>query len=189
MCTSRAPCDLARCSWHRSGNRVPRWDVRQRRISDRDTAACGNRRAVNGLGRPPFTTAVAIHTRETRSSHVSEPRCRNDPVITKPYGDHGHSHITTAGQAAVKRTADRDFKWSGRRDSYPRPSPWQREEKPPLSPSQSPDVGSCPPARPPSPPSPPIPYTGLPSQTQTSHHDGDPSTLGAHRRRPQNVRG
>ena len=33
---------------------------------------------------------------------------------------------------------------------------------PPLSPSQSPDVVSCPPIRPPSPSTPPIPYTGLP---------------------------
>ena len=33
-----------------------------------------------------------------------------------------------------------------------------------LSPSQPPDVVSCPPTRPPSPSSPPIPYTGLPSR-------------------------
>jgi hypothetical protein len=39
----------------------------------------------------------------------------------------------------------------------------EREENRPLSPSQSPDVVSCPPIRPASPPSPPIPYTGLPS--------------------------
>jgi hypothetical protein len=43
------------------------------------------------------------------------------------------------------------------------------EENRPPSPSQSPDVVSCPPIRPPSPSSPPIPYTGLPSRRPRMH--------------------
>ncbi len=48
-------------------------------------------RAVNGLGRPPFTTAITIYTEIDTQLHVSGPRCRNDPVITEQYGDHGQT--------------------------------------------------------------------------------------------------
>jgi hypothetical protein len=137
-----------------------------------------------------------------KPSHLPEPRCRNDRVITPRYGDHGQT-IRNTPTGANMSTMSRDSPqamgrchcamsspivksdgivkcdcewlaairkcplsrtfWSGRRDSNPRPSPWQREENTPLSPSQSPDVVSCPPIRPSSPSSPPIPYTGLPS--------------------------
>jgi hypothetical protein len=69
-------------------------------------------RAVDGLARPPFTTAVMLHAEVTRSSQASGPRCRNDSVIGQRYGDHGQTmgtaHKTAVRRAAVKRTGEQD---------------------------------------------------------------------------------
>jgi hypothetical protein len=77
-------------------------------------------------------------------------------LMGNPMGMMGNLQPTRATAATLTRN-----QWSGRRDSNPRPSPWQKLWFTPAESVPVPDVVSCPPARPPSPPSPPIPYTGL----------------------------
>ena len=141
---------------------------------------------MDGLGRPPFTTTVLLHTEidtqlptcHGRVVAMTQSSPNGTATMGRPWANHGLGERPR--QASMKRAAEQVFTESGRRDSNPRPSPWQRYGTRPPGPSQSPDVVSCPPIRPPSPSSPPIPYTGLPSPPPTK----PAARHRAHRRRP-----
>src|SRR4051794_12553051 len=91
-------------------------------------------------GKESAAASFAIANDIDRASATISKRTMNRPLkrrrtaTTRPLGSDNRQDITSVREPDPRQRHNRQDFWSGRRDSNPRPSPWQREENPPCSP-------------------------------------------------------